>query len=813
MGKLNKLRPYVNKMIISTFISSIIFFMLGNTIDTIRYFICISIVYFLIFINFSIKKSLDMYKSLISIIIGNIISFVIIKKYFSSNYDLSLIDNIVLGILVAITISALVAICVLYINRDEDTDNRKLMPKREADLERLLKYLNTFNIVSINSKWGDGKSFLVNQLKKRVADEYEIIEIDILSCNLNELQLILINEIEKIMYKNRILSKYSKKLKDFLSKEVSFQKVWSISFSENFSYSEIIKGFGVELNKLSKKILIIYEDIDRISDEKIIKNIFALSEKLSGKNIKILYQYDEKNLEKIGFKDNYLEKYMPYKMNLTEMNFFEILKFKLNESNIDEEILSLNDFDFLKEYNQISRFIILRDKFNFNELTISKLNNFSIRKIEHFIGEISIALNDYVYSRAKETVIGLFFVKHFLIEIYRQFNVQFSVLDTIKFKFEEDEYTILELISMYNSHLLDENQVEKIVNNYQNQLNYFVLRIFNYNIQETMDSDSDEERLRLINNEPIENFKERIENEEKDRVIWNLLESGKSKYTNYENQSNKLINFVLLRDEDERVSAFKEFRKYMFHLDSDEVDNETTQLFGVSWFIELFKGFNLKEVSEENRIRLIDLYFEVENIREISVEFIETMNYCPLITKSEYIHILGKFNKLEVVGNLNSEESFLNFLKKYIRALSHSKIAYCNTYDYSYTLTRDTIKGNEKIILRELEMLIFNINDMKNNISSKLNIKQLENELETIIIFAKKLIQIIQFKTPYNYERGLKIKTNSKLININQSEYDRLKVILETENSNIVNDEVNRSYLDGKITLYEIDKLIKSDMK
>ncbi len=94
---------------------------------------------------------------------------------------------------------------------------------------------------------------MINELKKKIKDDYEIVEIDVLSCNLNELQLILIKEIEKIMYKNRIISKYSNKLKKFLADEKFMQKLWNLIFPENYSYSETIKGFKDELGKIDKK--------------------------------------------------------------------------------------------------------------------------------------------------------------------------------------------------------------------------------------------------------------------------------------------------------------------------------------------------------------------------------------------------------------------------------------------------------------------------------------------------------------------------------------------------------------------------------
>jgi hypothetical protein len=52
------------------------------------------------------------------------------------------------------------------------------------------------------------------------------------------------------MYKNKITSKYSNKLKKFLVDENTISKLWNSIFVENYSFSETIKGFQDELSNL-----------------------------------------------------------------------------------------------------------------------------------------------------------------------------------------------------------------------------------------------------------------------------------------------------------------------------------------------------------------------------------------------------------------------------------------------------------------------------------------------------------------------------------------------------------------------------------
>ncbi len=113
-----------------------------------------------------------------------------------------------------------VLMCTLTMNlKNHIEDNvEPLISKRQDDLSRIVKYLNKFESIGINAKWGDGKSFILEKLKnhKEVKEKYEFIEIDILSCNIDELQNIIINELENVLYKNGIISNYSHRLKEIL---------------------------------------------------------------------------------------------------------------------------------------------------------------------------------------------------------------------------------------------------------------------------------------------------------------------------------------------------------------------------------------------------------------------------------------------------------------------------------------------------------------------------------------------------------------------------------------------------------------------
>lgn len=792
-------KKFVNKLIIAIILSSILF----NTVkvNVILYYSTVTSLWILMFLNYGMGTNLEFFDSLIAISLGNFISYISHNGFGNKGADFL---RFTLYLIFFLTIS--ISSFLFYLFKEKSFQEKiKLMAKREKDLEMLSYYIDNFEIVGINGRWGAGKSFLVNEWRERNKDKYEIIEIDILSCNLNELQLILIKEIEKIMYKNKIISRYSNTLKSFLTDKTIFSKLKNLVFVEDNSYSETIRGFQNELKKVDKKIVIIYEDIDRIKDEDVIKNIFGISEKLSNERIKIIYQYHEENLKDIGFTSDYLEKYIPFKMNLTEINFFEILNFLFKENYADEDVLEIKDFDFLREHHQRYRYNILQEEFRIDKDISLMIANVSIRKVKNFLNELSNILVIKQYKQYKEVVISFFFIKHFIPPVYEKLNVEEGLLETIKFQVNSEAYTMGELISVYNLGELSQDEIGEIFDIKENQMNYCVLKLFNYRNNPVVDEDDYEKRLHSILEEPIKTLRDRNSNDKKDRLIWSLLAHGKSQYTDYEYVGNKFIKEVLDMPRNQQSNAYREFTKSLFHQDSQELDNETIFKMGIPSFIELFKSFRILDVTDEQQIGLVDIYFELENIQDITQEFIQTINYCSLKTQKEYIYILSRINKLNVVGNFNSQECFADFLKNYIGALS--SLGYINTREYFSIRGPGDIGKYKSLIIKDLGKIIIKVNKLKEKIVSSLKFKELEIELDTIIEFMGKLIEIIGFQTEATKKEYGITTSNFSSHFINQEEFDRLKGIAAEGKS--LQEEIRKSYLEGKITVYEIDKLLE----
>ena len=183
----------------------------------------------------------------------------------------------------------------------------ELLPERTSDLERLEEYLETFDIVGVNGGWGSGKTFLVDEFIRKHNREYEVIKVEPLTCNMDKIDSYLFRKLENVLWKNRIYPEYSRRLQRLMA---------NVKWTDQFYYTlhpdepgdlEAFEGFCADLEKLEIPVLLVYEDIDRISDEskEQIAKLLDLTAKLLQHNVKVIYEFDLKNMAALGYGFNW----------------------------------------------------------------------------------------------------------------------------------------------------------------------------------------------------------------------------------------------------------------------------------------------------------------------------------------------------------------------------------------------------------------------------------------------------------------------------------------------------------------------------
>ncbi len=570
--------------------------------------------------------------------------------------------------------------------------------------------------------------------------------------------------------------------------------------SKNYSsYSETIQGFKNELNKLNKKILIIYEDIDRINNIDNIKKVFAISEKLANERIKIIYQYEDKILYDIGLTQSYLEKYIRYKVNLTPLSFFEIIDFIFVHNQFKNIIK--DDFKFLDENMQQINFYRFNRSFKLEKSLYFSFNPISIRRIETFLNELDILipLNEEFVNN-KDIVIKVVFIKHFLTEKYENIDVAKNLYDTFNFKINDTSYNLQELYEKFIDGTINSEILKNSFNLDFNKDNLCLLSFLGFELIGNANPYS-KEKINRIHEESLNNIKNKNINEKINRIVWKIVANGKSEYTDYEASAFDLKENVLSKSENEMKEAFEGFWQRGFNSKIYE-ENQTIALMGISLFIELSKALQLIEISEELKIKFLKFYLDYRKERVITKEFIQIINYFEYGSKDFYIKKLQIINELSINGNLNKEDCFKKFLRNNINSINSYRIMRLHHFDIDAFLKEPEFVANT-MLEGEIEKLL----EIKNRIKNTINSLKIDYELDILINFIRKMQEIILTKETYrraDKSSGISITTEKP----NQDEYTRLKNLKINEPTKFA-DEINKSIEEDKISIYEVSELIE----
>ena len=753
------------------------------------YKIILLLIWIYMILEYKPIKNLELYINLSVYSIVNIISFYIsnliggkeVKSFKINDLKIEVLES---NIIQYNEISKIIIILFIFVisffvckfikQKIYDKKNNKIKEKKELfeerkeDLKRLEKYLKDFNIVGIDGDWGSGKSFLTDYL-----EGYIKIKIDLLACNEDDIQIVVLNELDKLLKNQRIFSSYSPKLKKILKKERFFENIGDVLVSDDTLYSEVLSGLARDLDKIDGTILIIYEDLDRVEDKNVIKKILGISEKISSNKVKILHQFSCQNLNDKGIDRNYLEKYIPFIVKITDIPFFSVLEYVIDD-NKEYKNFSKDDFKFLK-YHFYDPYIkgVCKNRMEFKIVC----NNVTIRRMKYFLDEVDKILSEEEeYIKNKKDVILILFIKHFRNETYLKIIPGKSLMDTFLFEYNDEERKLKDWEKYCKEKEID---MSDIINNAKNEESRFILGLFGYNFNITEKSGYEAIMLESERNLEYKNL-----NEKKDQIIWSVISNGEEKYSESEKIVNNFIVNVIDSKKGTREDRFKKFL------------NDTPPLIGVPMIIYLFKNINKVGIDDNKLIDVIDCCFEEFEIEEIDIDIIAALNYCNLDSRKNYIHILDKFNRLKIKGNLNSEEVYKLFLVKYLSQLS--SLGFCDTYqEISYL---ENIIGDKILIVDDIRDNVFSTILKKLKPLYDCKIDSLRKEIVILVDFINKNIELIAKDNIIQRNNSLKMQFKS--VNHNQEIIDKI----EANGINI--EEIEENYIKGNLRPYEVKELI-----
>ena len=223
-------------------------------------------------------------------------------------------------------------------------------------------------------------------------------------------------------------------------------------------------------------------------------------------------------------------------------------------------------------------------------------------------------------------------------------------------------------------------------------------------------------------------------------MIWNLLQNGRSEYSDAEACVNKFIKDVLNYPEEEWETGWKKFRNDLYH-EQIFKDNRPINFIGHDYLYDLAKAFSYQRRNNDTWVRFIHFVFFIWGNKPIDTELIDIMNTFKLESNDIIIEVLKAFNSLHSEGNFNPYREYWHFFDYYVGQL----IAYgylARQFSWVMDYESEFKKGHIKEIIDVLEEMIA---DAKRKLEV-LHSSTWKEDILVITTFIQKNEEIIQMK-------------------------------------------------------------------
>lgn len=665
------------------------------------------------------------------------------------------------------------------------SNEKQLFETRKKDFCRLFKLLSdpNKNCIGIISKWGNGKTYLVNILKNYFKDYYNLISISLLSLRIENIENVILNEINALLEENRIYSRTSTKIKSILNQSV-FHDLVQFFISEK-SYSSLIEILKNEINKLDKPLIISFEDIDRIYDKECIQKMFSISEELSSSRIKILFQYDEeKLLDLLEIDHIFLEKYIPFSMVLSEIPFSEIIYTIIKQDYPSQSYMTLKDFSFLFQRIHLPAKHLTSIQ-NYKYLCLPQYG-YQIRSVEIFIKDAYSAicsLNKSEIINYKQIIICLCYIKIFDSDLFRKFDFSFSLFYQLPIIYNNIQYNLCDFALLYNSNKISIEKLYETLNQDRNSKNFLYCIFFSWRLKVFFQYDfyqSDigaSEWFNQLFNKTFDTIKDDEVNTKIDTLICSVIYAGENEMTPFEESVNYMNNEVLNINLPEEIR----YEKYI------ELRNSLPRGLGIT---PLVHAYYIYEKSIVNWQAFIKLIFNYEfNNRNIDYYVIQNMNYFNINNNQLFIDALKQFNYMKTKYNLSNCDYYKQFLNIYLEKLV--KLGYIK--ESEKIIPPKYNKGFKKKELKTYFQYYIQLIDSK---ITQITIQQIIDELEIIKSFFNKNIELCD-------KRKESTKAGKVIMQDGEQKKKLIKKYLRNSNTNIDN-ELYDDFCDAKLSIDDI---------
>lgn len=653
-------------------------------------------------------------------------------------------------------------------SKEEKENLPIIFEEHRYDIKRIKSLLNQTRILGIQSSWGNGKSFVVDYFcnLSEIEEQYFIIKIEALAYQYDEFDKVLVSKLDDLLRSQHIFSFYASEVLNTLGKNIWGRLVYHYFRGNETGNTSMFKGLKEEVGQLPKKVLIVFEDLERVNQEDAVKKILAISELLAGNSIRVIYEYDRQQFT--GLSQTYLEKYIPVEMNLTEISFTRLVSYlwdELGMKSVNKKIVNSvetnRDLKSLINEMVISKtgFLLLgkaRQTVNFDEI------RFPIRRIKNFLIEIKSALEKLSIERnpkligydelEAKTVVAFFYVKFFLYKYYEKIEAGKDLDDCLSFDVHGEQVNIKYLYREYlreksETDLTKQTDLVEELDKEENKWGLTIYNLFSYCIDDyevlrkKEESSKNPGKDSQLTVDELERMEEAQEKRSRcNHMVWNLLQNGRSEYSDAEACVNKFIKDVLTCPEEEWKTGWKKFCNDLYH-EQIFKDNRTINLIGHDYLYDLAKAFSYQRRNNDTWVRLIHFVFFIWGNKPIDTELIDIMNTFKLESNDIIIEVLKAFNSLHSEGNFNPYREYWHFFDYYVGQL----IAY-GYLDSQFSWVMDYESESKKGHIKEIVDVLKQMAEDAEKKQKSLNSNTWEEDIFTIATFIQKNEEIIQMK-------------------------------------------------------------------
>lgn len=266
----------------------------------------------------------------------------------------------------------------------------KLYPDRKIVFDKILRYLQMYRVIAIDSPYGNGKSAIVEALKNEKKD-WNFITFGVLSTTVDNIEFCVVREINAVLESKGVYLNPISKIKSFFCRDFMYC-VGDFLFDNPQSYEKQMIDFVKGVQMLKEVIVLNFEDIDRIKDTNLINKIFSICDTLlkyesyyDKKYIKVIYQCN-KNVVNDLFGDmdknkRYADKFILHSISLDVLpgEFFK-------------NVLKQNSEKYHKIKNIRFEFLSQEYDYKLFNVTISfEFNGYTIRGVEQILDKTNAA--------------------------------------------------------------------------------------------------------------------------------------------------------------------------------------------------------------------------------------------------------------------------------------------------------------------------------------------------------------------------------------------------------------------------------------